>query len=259
MNKYLKYALLLSFMLTNQISLSAPKFNTSVIPINSSQMVLVISANWDDLHARMYLCEKNKAKWCVQKSFPAVCGRKGMAWGIGMYPENSEGDLTPVKKEGDLKSPVGVFQFGECMGYSPGIAANPNFKYRQLTDSIQGVDDLNSQYYNRIVDTTDFKDKTKVDWKSYEKMKRNDDLYKWLIVIKHNPGNTPGAGSLIFLHLWKNENSGTAGCTAIAEENMLEILKWLNTGKNPVFVQLPSEIYRRQFVDWGLPTVDTLI
>jgi L,D-peptidoglycan transpeptidase YkuD (ErfK/YbiS/YcfS/YnhG family) len=255
MNRLLIGTLILSFFSLNQGSYSASKSTVSVVPASSNQMILVIAANWNDLHTRMYLCEKNNQQWQVQKSFPAVCGKKGMAWGIGLYPENPVENKQPVKKEGDLKSPVGVFQFGECMGYAPKLEVNPNLEYQQLTESIQGVDDPVSQYYNQIVNTADFTDGMKIDWKSYEKMKRTDDLYKWLMVIKHNPNNIPGNGSLIFLHVWKNENSGTAGCTAVAEQNILEIFKWLDKGKNPVLVQLPAEIYQQNLMNWNLPLI----
>lgn len=260
MNKLLTGALLLSVMGINPVSHSAAKSAVSVIPSDSNQMILVIAPNWDDLHTRMYLCEKDNDKWQVQKSFPAVGGKKGLAWGIGLYPEARArasliGNAQPVKKEGDLKSPVGVFQLGECLGYAPGLEANPNLVYRQLTESIQGVDDPASRYYNRIVNTADFKDGIAIDWKSHEKMRRADDLYKWLIVIEHNPDNIPGNGSLIFLHVWKNADSGTAGCTAVAEQHLLEILKWLNKGENPVLVQLPAEIYHQNLLSWGLPLI----
>lgn len=229
------------------------KATDSVIPKDSKRMILVIANSWDDFHARLYLCESEQGQWTTQKEFPAVCGKKGMSWGIGVYPPHQQENLSPIKREGDLKSPAGIFQLGQCMGYAPQLLINPKLAYTQLSDSFQGVDDQASKYYNQIIDISTFKDEKDTDWKSFEKMKRKDDLYKWLVIIKHNPDNIPGAGSLIFLHLWKNENSGTAGCTAVAEKNMLEILKWLDMSKKPVLAQLPKVVYDRQFMDWGLP------
>lgn len=255
-NKLLIGAMILSVMGVNPGSHSAAKSTGSVIPADSNQLILVIAPDWDDLHAQIHLCERDSGEWQVQKSFPAVCGKKGMAWGIGLYPGSRIENGQPVKKEGDLKSPVGVFQLGECLGYAPRLEVNPSLEYRQLTESIQGVDDPASRYYNRIVDTADFKDGVAIDWKSHERMRRADDLYRWLIVIKHNPNNIPGNGSLIFLHVWKNAGSGTAGCTAVAEQHLLEILQWLDQGKNPVLVQLPAEIYHQNLLNWGLPLIN---
>lgn len=250
----------MTFLVASSLFLAAisSRFNIQgagpVLPAAATQMILVIAPNWDDLHTRIYLCDKKQGKWHIQANFPAVCGKKGMAWGIGIFPENTR-NLTPVKKEGDLKSPAGLFQLGECMGYAPKLEYNTNLQYRRLTETVQGVDDPQSKFYNRIVDTKSFQDTSQIDWKSFEKMKRADDYYKWLFVINHNPANLPGAGSLIFLHLWKNENSGTAGCTAVGEPTMIEILKWLNT-QNPILVQLPHELYLKYRKDWDLPTVN---
>jgi L,D-peptidoglycan transpeptidase YkuD (ErfK/YbiS/YcfS/YnhG family) len=232
---------------------AVPGSSGSIDLKNSAQIILVISNNWDDLHARVYLCERNDGKWAVQKSFPAVCGKKGMAWGIGLYPKSINVDFKPGKKEGDLKSPAGVFELGKSMGYALKLTVNPRLEYMQITEGLQGVDDPVSRYYNQVVNLADFNGETKVDWKSHEEMKRHDDFYKWLITIKHNPENVAGFGSLIFFHVWKDENSGTPGCTATAEQNILELLKWLNREKHPVLIQLPKEAYLQHLTDWHLP------
>ncbi len=155
------------------------------------------------------------------------------------------------KQEGDLKSPVGVFRLGKWMGYAPRLPVDNDFEYEQITDTTEGIDDPASVYYNQIIDAATVKG----DWHSFEKMKRIDGLYKWLIVIEYNPENQPGAGSMIFLHIWRNQNSGTAGCTAIAEQNMIELFKWLDKKKDPVMVQLPLPVYEVYQISGELPTV----
>jgi len=57
-----------------------------------------------------------------------------------------------------------------------------------------------------------------------------DDLYKWGVMVRYNGDALAGAGSCIFLHIWRNPESPTEGCTAMAEEDLLAILGWLEQG-----------------------------
>jgi L,D-peptidoglycan transpeptidase YkuD (ErfK/YbiS/YcfS/YnhG family) len=225
------------------------------IPATAQQLILVLADNWDGFRARLYLCEKIFGAWRVDQSFPAVCGQNGMAWGLGLYPASLARQPQPGKREGDRKTPAGIFQLGACMGYAPELADNSSWSYQQLTPTMQGVDDPKSQYYNRVMERAQLEKTGGVDWNSHEVMRRADDLYKWLLVINHNPDNIPGCGSLIFMHLWKDEFSGTAGCTALPENAFLKTLSWLDPAQGPILGQLPQAIYREKQTEWALPLV----
>ena len=212
------------------------------LPENTSQIILVITESWEDCRARMILHKRKAGKWEENGEFPAVCGRKGMAWGSGLVPARPGTTLTPVKREGDQKTPAGIFRLGECLGYAPRLTVNSKLSYRQIVESMQGVDDPASRYYNHIVDTAAIAP-AEIDWKSYEIMRRSDERYKWLMLIGHNPENIPGLGSLIFLHLWRDQAAGTAGCTAVSEASILTVFQWLDPTLNPVIVQWPREVY----------------
>lgn len=227
------------------------------IPATVQQLILVLADNWDNFRARVYLCDQIFGTWRVNQSFPAVCGQNGMAWGLGLYPASLALQPQPGKREGDCKSPAGIFQLGACMGYAPELVDNSSWSYQQLTTTMQGVDDPKSQYYNRVMERASLEKLGGVDWNSHEVMRRADGLYKWLLVINHNPDNIPGYGSLIFLHLWKNEASGTAGCTALAENAFRKILSWLDPAQGPLLVQLPRTVYRDCRGEWGLPLISS--
>jgi L,D-peptidoglycan transpeptidase YkuD (ErfK/YbiS/YcfS/YnhG family) len=255
-----KYIWRLTFLfLTALITLSQHIFGEdniskpSGIPDSCRQMILVLADNWNNFHAEMFLCEKEIANWAIKASFSAVLGKNGFAWGVGLHSPSLFTDGQLHKKEGDLKSPAGVFTLGKCMGYAPNCPYNPSLDYEPIKETTQGVDDPGSKYYNQIVDTATIQG---ADWKSFEKMKRADGLYQWLIVVNHNIQNEPGKGSLIFIHIWRNQNSGTTGCTAIAEANMIELLKWLDKSKKPIIVQLPFEVYQKYQKEWDLPEVN---
>jgi D-alanyl-D-alanine dipeptidase len=69
-------------------------------------------------------------------------------------------------------------------------------------------------------------------------MKFPKDYYKYGIVVNHNhideAGAIPGAGSCIFIHIKKVP---TAGCTVMSEQEMKEIIRWLDEKKHPLLVQ----------------------
>ena len=66
------------------------------------------------------------------------------------------------------------------------------------------------------------------------------------VVVAHNSNPVAkGAGSCIFLHIWKDAESGTAGCTAMPRENLETILNRLDAKKNPVLIQLPEDAYKQ--------------
>jgi L,D-peptidoglycan transpeptidase YkuD (ErfK/YbiS/YcfS/YnhG family) len=72
---------------------------------------------------------------------------------------------------------------------------------------------------------------------SFERLKRDDDLYKYTIVIEYNTRPiVAGDGSAIFVHVWRSAESPTAGCVALSERNVKRLLKWLDVSKQPVIV-----------------------
>ena len=112
--------------------------------------------------------------------------------------------------------------------------------YLALSKQIEGIDDPRSRYYNQLVDRSKV---ARVDWRTSEQMLRNDDLYKWGIVVEHNRAARPGAGSCIFLHVWKGPASPTAGCTAMPENEIVKLLRWLDPAAHPILVQMPRSSY----------------
>jgi len=98
--------------------------------------------------------------------------------------------------------------------------------YRQATEDDFWVDDVNSEEYNQWV-------KGKPRAASWEKMKRDDDQYKYGVVVEYNRYPVvKGKGSAIFLHVWK-QGEATAGCVSLSEKNLLEILQCLILQRDP--------------------------
>jgi D-alanyl-D-alanine dipeptidase len=218
----------------------------------SRQCVVVVAANWSSATGVLRAFERTNARgnWKMRGAeIPVVLGKKGLGWGRGLI--NADGGLSPRKIEGDNKAPAGIFRLGPAFGYAPAPSARwMKLRYLPLTKQSEGIDDPRSHYYNRLVDRSKV---ARVDWRTSEQMMRTDDLYKWGIVVAHNPAAQPGAGSCIFLHIWKNSSAPTAGCTAMAEEDLVKLLRWLDPTARPILVQMPAANYHRFQSRLGLP------
>lgn len=210
------------------------------------QLIVVKSCNWEASQGDLQLYERvdDDSVWCpIGDPIPVMLGESGMAWGIGLNPER-----TPSKVEGDLKAPAGIFSLGTAFGFASKIEmSHLKIEYLPIDPFTEAVDDMQSQYYNCIVNTQD----VMVDWKSSEKMSL-EPSYSLGFVVNHNfPNPKPGAGSAIFFHVW--DGDPTRGCTSMSLENMASLLSWLDRSKNPSVVQLPISEYNIMQNDWGLP------
>jgi L,D-peptidoglycan transpeptidase YkuD (ErfK/YbiS/YcfS/YnhG family) len=68
-------------------------------------------------------------------------------------------------------------------------------------------------------------------------MRRDDNLYKYGIVIEYNTDPIiKGNGSAIFLHIWKGEGLPTVGCVAVSEEDIIKIMGWLDPAASPLII-----------------------
>lgn len=215
------------------------------------QCLVVTAPNWDSTTGSLRAFERALAgDWKpVGEAVPVVLGKKGLGWGMGfLQPPITDG---PRKKEGDNKAPAGIFHLGPAFGYAPAERASwIKLRYVSLTKSTEGVDDPRSRYYNQLVDRSKI---VRVDWQTSEKMLRADDLYKWGLVVAHNSSATPGAGSCIFLHIWRNSSAATAGCTAMSEQNLVKLLHWLDPAAHPILIQMPRKDYDAARAKFRLP------
>jgi L,D-peptidoglycan transpeptidase YkuD (ErfK/YbiS/YcfS/YnhG family) len=211
--------------------------------LHSRQCVLVLAPNWSSTTGTLHDFERASATsdWKMRgNAIPVVLGKKGLAWGRGLVEVNN--GSAPRKVEGDNRVPAGIFRLGPAFGYAPTSRATwIKLPYVQSTSQSEGIDDPRSRYYNRLVDRSKV---ARVDWRTSEEMLRADNLYKWGFFVAHNPRATPGAGSCIFFHIWKTSSTATTGCTAMAEQDLVRLLRWLDPAAHPVLVQMPLADYQ---------------
>ncbi|HVE55181.1 MAG TPA: L,D-transpeptidase family protein [Pyrinomonadaceae bacterium] len=254
MRKFVLFSLILFSVSGVFGQIKKPVPPTPPIPYSQSrQAVVVTTKDWSAVQGKAQIFERKsaKAKWkAVGESFAVVVGKNGLAWGAGLNELPSETGMILMKKEGDGKAPAGIFSLTETFGSS----VKPDFvklPFTQLEEFTECVDDTKSSHYNKIVNRMQVGN---FDWQSSEKMLAVGAEYDLGVFVAHNSNPvTKGAGSCIFLHIWKDAESGTAGCTAMTRENLETILTRIDAAKNPVLIQLPEDTYKQYQTKWKLP------
>jgi D-alanyl-D-alanine dipeptidase len=222
----------------------------------SRQCVVVLTNKWTSPSGVMRAFERSSAASTWKErgpGFAVVVGKNGLGQGRGLVGLNFES--APEKREGDDRAPAGIFRLSSAFGYATARSATwIKLPYLALSRQVEGIDDPNSRHYNKLVDRSKL---AKIDWRSSERMRRDDVLYKWGVVVGHNSAALPGAGSCIFLHIWKGPASTTAGCTAMPESDLVRLLRWLDPVQHPILVQMPRANYRSMQARYGLPPDQT--
>ena len=230
---------------------------TAQMPANSTQAILGIADGWDASHVSLSLVEKAKNGQWVRVLGPIAgrLGRNGLVWGLGLHT-NPRG--ATVKREGDGRSPAGIFALGGLWT----TTKTPVAHHRRIPEVKVGPCDLwvsdpaTPQLYNRYVR---LKHPASTPWELKEQMRQTDYAHSIKLLICHNTAETQGrpivgAGSSIFFHIWRQDGGApTAGCTSMAEQNLRQMIARLDPGRTPVYILLPRAEYARLRASWRLP------
>jgi L,D-peptidoglycan transpeptidase YkuD (ErfK/YbiS/YcfS/YnhG family) len=190
---------------------------SGVIPSGTKQVIVVRKAQSNPDGPVMLTAWEFSGGWKeAHGPMPCTIGKNGFA-------------APGAKKEGDGCTPSGVFGIGTAFGEEPRI--DTKLDYRDAGPDDFWVDDPSSPQYNRWVHGQPAA-------KSFEKLRIG--AYKYAAVIEYNTNPVEsGKGSAIFLHIWGGPEKTTAGCVAVAEDEMVKLLKWLNKGRKPVIALNP--------------------
>ena len=131
--------------------------------------------------------------------------------------------LSNKKREGDKKTPIGIFSLGNLY-YRSDKLVKPQTKLKciEIKKNMGWCNDIKDKTnYNKLINT-----KKKL---RHEKLFRKDFKYNLIIPIQYNWNKRIlGKGSCIFLHLTKTYKP-TAGCIALNLKDFLIMLKLINT------------------------------
>ena len=217
------------------------------------QVIVAKAATWDSNTAILQAYQRASARAPWQPAFsepvPVLLGRKGLAWGRGVFSPPANG--APIKVEKDWRAPAGVFQLGTLFGYAPSAPKGAIWPYRQIGPWDAYVDDPNNRYYNQhvVVDPNHVPD-----WFEKQRMRLGDFAYVWMLEIRHNQNPaSPGHGSAIFFHVRRGPTKPSAGCTTMAQPNLERLIRWLDPKASPHYVLLPEADYAQLRGPWGLP------
>lgn len=165
----------------------------------ANQMVVVAGVGettaWISLHER-----DAAGNWQELMTTPGFIGKNGLG----------------KTKEGDAKTPVGVFGFTAAFGIAPDPGCA--IPYKQVDSNIYWSGDPRpGMKYNEMVDIRDLPD---LDTKESEHIIAYNPYYTYCLNIGYNAEGTPGRGSAIFLHCFGLEKPYTGGCVSIPENKM---------------------------------------
>ena len=103
----------------------------SPIPVSSRQLLLVRASSWWATTGTLQRYERDSgSSWrSVGAGVPVNLGRSGMGWGRGLHASAAVG---PQKREGDGRSPAGVFRLSRAFGAAEALPPESRgFPYAQ--------------------------------------------------------------------------------------------------------------------------------
>ncbi|WP_243302219.1 M15 family metallopeptidase [Geothrix oryzisoli] len=218
----------------------------------AGQVLLVTTPGWDGARGSLQRFERRGGTFVpVGGPLSVWIGHSGLAWRSddGAPPPPAPG---PVKREGDGRSPAGLLTFGDMWGYAPAPPEGVRFAYRMSTECDRCVDDSEDVEYGRLVRTAS--PEAPVTWRSAEHLRLDTEHYRYMVVIHYNDLRPrKSAGSCIFLHVAPPPGGGTAGCTALAVDDLLALLRWMDPARNPLLLQVPEPALEAVRAAWHLP------
>lgn len=180
--------------------------------VSDSEQILFITAKKGETSGRLDFYQFNEGEWIIiLENIPVQLGRNGIS-----LPEN--------KREGDGYTPAGFFPIKRIAGKQKREIRN--LEYTEVSKAHFWSNNPKSKNYNQLID-------------HYEKgsIPLGDSyIYDLFIVIEHNTKPAlPGFGSMIFLHVWKDDKP-TSGCVGLDASKMEIIVNQMDGNKKPFIV-----------------------
>lgn len=214
------------------------------------QLIVSVAADWDASTGKLQLFEKKDGEWkAAAAPIPVLYGKNGLVWGRGVYGTNEPGKH---KEERDGRAPAGVFKIGTIYTYDSALPEGAKYPFHTVGAGDVWSDDITSPNYNKFM-TVD--PANPPPWFEKQKMRHGDFAYRWLVEIRHNSDPVvPNGGSAIFFHIRRGPARKTAGCTTMAEDELVKLIRWLRADKHPHYALLPRSEYEAKWKAWGLPS-----
>ncbi|MBR0284761.1 MAG: L,D-transpeptidase family protein [Selenomonadaceae bacterium] len=155
---------------------------------------------WISLHEK-----DSDGKWQQLMTTPGFIGREGLG----------------KTKEGDGKTPVGIFRFDAAFGLAPDPGCA--IPYTQVDGNIYWSGDTRpGMMYNQMVD---IRQCPGLDKKNSEHIADYTTHYVYCLNVSYNDKNIPGKGSAIFVHCFAPAKPYTGGCISLPKDKMLFLMQ----------------------------------
>lgn len=173
---------------------------------NATQVISVVGVGGSN--AKMDVYQRSATGWqAIAAGIPAHIGSAGLA---------------PQAKSGYPATPMGVF----TLPFAFGTAPNPGggLKYVQVGPDHWWSGDDNSPTFNTMQVCR--KDQCPFDTAASENL--DIPQYKHAVVMGVNTARVPGNGAAFFFHT--TDGGPTEGCVAIDDDQLVQIIRWLQPG-----------------------------
>jgi D-alanyl-D-alanine dipeptidase len=148
----------------------------------------------------------------------ALIGKRGMAWSPAFRA--LAGKREPIKVDGDKRAPAGIYRIGSSFGFA--AARTPD--YIRVGEGTVCVDDPSSAAYNTI--TT----RARVGWTVHGENMWRVPAYRHGLVVDYPTDAKARAGSCIFIHIRTAKATGTSGCVAVPERQVIALQNFARGG-----------------------------
>jgi L,D-peptidoglycan transpeptidase YkuD (ErfK/YbiS/YcfS/YnhG family) len=201
---------------------------------SARRLVLVTADKLSSTGASLGQFERDAANspWHeVRAATPTLIGQRGMAWAHAFRRYARRGE--PIKVEGDKRAPIGFFKIGSSFGF--GMSDRPD--YLRIAQDTICVYDLSSPAYNTITS------RAKAGLKVRAENMSHVPQYRRGLLVDYPTNVRAKAGSCIFIHLQLSGMTGTAGCVALPEPQLVALQDFAQPGA--VLAIMPRQAFGR--------------
>jgi L,D-peptidoglycan transpeptidase YkuD (ErfK/YbiS/YcfS/YnhG family) len=201
---------------------------------SARRLVLVTADRFSSTSASLGQFERDAASapWQeVRGATSALIGQRGVAWARAFARYARRGEA--IKVEGDKRAPIGFFKLGASFGF--GMSDRPD--YVRITQDTICVYDLSSPAYNTI------SSRAKVGLEVLAENMSHVPQYRRGLLVDYPTNAREKAGSCIFVHLQLPGMTGTAGCVALPEPQLVALQDFAQPGA--VLAILPRQALGR--------------
>ncbi len=169
---------------------------------------------------QIILVEQSASEFSVAKLFLLIKSESGIWQEVLQCKAYLGKNGIDKQREGDVRTPTG--DFGMLMAFGAKDDPGSLIPYTKLTNTCLLCGDR--EYYNQFVDVSKIKHTCSG---NSEHLLSYIPQYNYALFFDYNKENVYGKGSAIFLHCFGNYPY-TMGCVAVAEENMIKILRMVD-------------------------------